>query len=87
MQMSELMMSLPHSFLLIVFTKMTKIPYFSYKKVKLAFVISTLSKCKMFADDLLKIKKFVILYIPYFVSHFKQICTVLFVCFLLFLIN
>ena len=36
MQMSELMMPLPHNFPFILFTKMTKIPYFSYEKVKLA---------------------------------------------------
>ena len=36
MQMSELMMSLPHNFPFILFTAMTKIPYFSYDKVKLA---------------------------------------------------
>ena len=35
MQMSELMSS-PHNFPFILFTEMTKIPYFSYEKVKLA---------------------------------------------------
>ena len=36
MQMSELMMSSPHNFPLILFIEMTKIPYFSNEKVKLA---------------------------------------------------
>ena len=46
MQMSELMMSSPHNFPCILFTKMMKIPYFSYERVKLAF-ISTLNRCRM----------------------------------------
>ena len=37
MQMSELM-SLHHNFPLILFTEMTKIPYFSYENVKLICV-------------------------------------------------
>ena len=32
MQMSELMTSSPHNFPLILFTEMTKIPYFRYDK-------------------------------------------------------
>ena len=36
MQINELMTSLCHNFPLILFIKMTKIPYFSYEKVKLA---------------------------------------------------
>ena len=47
MHMIELMMSLPHNFPCILFTEMTKIPYFSYEKVKLAFFISTLNKCRI----------------------------------------
>ena len=35
-QMSELMMSSPHNFLHISFTKMTTISYFSYENVNLA---------------------------------------------------
>ena len=47
--MSELMMSSSHNFPLSLFTEMTKIPYFSYEKVKLAF-IATPNKCRiMFA--------------------------------------
>ena len=42
-QMSELMMSSPHNFLHISFTKMTKISYFSYENVNLS-LISTQNK-------------------------------------------
>ena len=50
MQISEFMMSSPHNFPCILFTEMTKIPCFSYEKVKLALYISTLNKCRiMFA--------------------------------------
>ena len=46
MQMSDLMMSSPHNLPCILFTEMTKIPYFSYEKVKLA-ILSILNKCKI----------------------------------------
>ena len=36
MQISELMMSSPHNFALILFIEMTQIPYLNYGKVKLA---------------------------------------------------
>ena len=35
-QMSELMMSSPHNFLLISYTDMTKISYFRYENIKFA---------------------------------------------------
>ena len=38
MQMSELMMSLPHNFPFILCTEMTKISYFSYGNVRLASI-------------------------------------------------
>ena len=37
-QMSELMMSSPHNFLLISYTNMTKISYFRYENIKLALI-------------------------------------------------
>ena len=37
-QMSELMMSSPHNFLLISYTDMTKISYFRYENIKLALI-------------------------------------------------
>ena len=57
MQMSELMMmSSPHNFPYTLFTEMTKMPYFSYEKVKLALK-TTLNKCRtMFALKYLDIR-------------------------------
>ena len=50
MQMSELMMSSPHNFPIILFTEMMKIPYFSYEKLSKTWLIFTLNKCRiMFA--------------------------------------
>ena len=40
-QMSELMMSSPHNFLLISYTDMTKISYFRYENIKLAYRLIT----------------------------------------------
>ena len=48
--MSELMMSSPHNFPCILFTEMTKIPYFSYERVKLALYPLWINACRiMFA--------------------------------------
>ena len=38
MQMSEVMMSSPHNFPLILYTEMTKISYFNYENVRLALI-------------------------------------------------
>ena len=38
MQMSEVMMSSPHNFPFILYTKMTKISHFSYENVRLALI-------------------------------------------------
>ena len=38
MQMSEVMMSLPHNFPFILYTEMKKNSYFSYKNVRLALI-------------------------------------------------
>ena len=40
-------MSLPHNFPFILFTEMKEILHFSYEKVKLYLIISTLNKCKI----------------------------------------
>ena len=39
MQMSEVMMSSPHNFPFILYTKITKISYFSYENVRLALIL------------------------------------------------
>ena len=39
MQMSEVIMSLPHSFPFILYTEMTKISYFSYENVRPALIL------------------------------------------------
>ena len=38
MQMSDLMMSLPHNFPFILYTEMTKISFFSYENDRLALI-------------------------------------------------
>ena len=48
----ELIITLPHNFPLILFTELTKIPYFNYDKVKLALYIhSDYMEIRLFADD------------------------------------